>query len=262
MPSITVSVSDFAGEVEMVGAMLAALAAFRMPDAEDGCCCMPLAWGGCDFISGWVCCIFTVAFGSAGAELFGASVGRLMRAVSFFGEAGFATMPEPPGAGGGMTPEGPGFSGMVGLLPSGGGLGGGVRPLTGLESGGGAGGAEGRDMGGGVTIPEAGRDTLEVSFFGVMLPESGMLIRTVSRFATGLSVFDGSVMRMVSFLSDSSFGSVDDVGFSSAMALCWELFFLSQRRSGVSTGLSTLRRFHGSKCESFPSLLQKNEDDK
>ena len=247
MPSTKVSVSDFAGEVEMVGATLAALAAFRIPDAEEGCCCMLLAWGGCDFMSGWVCCIFTVAFGSAGAELFGASVGRLMRAVSFFGEAGLATMPDPPGAGGGRVPDGPGFSGMVGRLENGGGLGGGVMPLPGLESGGGAGGAEGRDIGGGVAIPEEGRDTLEVSFFGVMLPDSGMLIRTVSRFATGLSVLDGSVMRMVSFLSDSSFGSADDVGFSSAMALLLGSFFLSQWRSGVSTGLSTLRRFHGSK---------------
>ena len=231
MPSTKVSVSDFAGEVEMVGATLAALAAFRIPDAEEGCCCMLLAWGGCDFMSGWVCCIFTVAFGSAGAELFGASVGRLMRAVSFFGEAGLAMRPDPPGAGGGMVPDGTGFSGMVGRLENGGGFGGGVTPLTGLESGGGAGGAEGRDIGGGVTIPDEGRDTLEVSFFGVMLVDSGILIRTVSRFATGLSVFDGSVMRMVSFLSDSSFGSVGDVGFSSDMALCGNFFsYLSGAR--------------------------------
>ena len=92
-------VSAFAGELEITGAMLEGLAALRMPDAEDGCCWTLLACGGCDFISGCVCCIFTVAFGSAGAELFGASVGRLMRAVSFFGEAGLATIPEAPGAG-------------------------------------------------------------------------------------------------------------------------------------------------------------------
>ena len=234
MPSTRVSVSDLAGELEMVGATLAALAAFRIPDAEEGCCCMLLAWGGCDFMSGWVCCIFTVALGSAGAELFGASVGRLMRAVSFFGEAGLATMPEPPGAGG-MMPEGPGFSGMVGLLASGGGFGGGVRPLMGLESGGGAGGAEGRDIDGGVAMPEVGSATLEVSFFGVMPPpDSGMLIRTVSRLATGLSIFGGSVMRMVSFLSDSSFGSADDVGFSSDMAWCGNFFPISVALRGVN----------------------------
>ena len=241
MPSTKVSVSDFAGEVEMVGATLAALAAFRIPDAEEGCCCMLLAWGGCDFMSGWVCCIFTVAFGSAGAELFGASVGRLMRAVSFFGEAGFATMPDPPGAGGGMMPDGPGFSGMVGLPESGGGLGGGLMPLAGLESGGGAGGAEGRDIGGGVAIPEVGSSTLEVSFFGVMPPpDSGMLIRTVSRLATGLSVLGGSVMRMVSFLSDSSFGSADDVGFSSDMALCGNFFSISVALGGVNSFVEIL----------------------
>ena len=219
MLRISPIVSGFAGELEICVATLAALGAFRIPDAEDGCDCTLLACGGCDFMSGCVCCIFTVAFGNAGAELFGASVGRLMRAVSFFGEAGFATMPDAPGAGGGTAPDGDGFSGMVGLLTIGGGFGGGVRPLMGLESGGGAGGAEGRDIGGGVMTPDAGRETLDVSFFGAPLPASGMLIRTVSRLATGLSVFDGSVMRIVSFLSASSFGSADEVGFSSAMAL-------------------------------------------
>jgi hypothetical protein len=127
-------------------------------------------------------------------------------------------MPDPPGAAGGTAPDGEGFSGTVGLLAIGGGFGGGVRPLMGLESGGGAGGAEGRDIGGGVMAPEAGRATFEVSFFGALLPASGILIRTVSRLATGLSVFGGSVMRIVSFLSASSFGSADEVGFSSAMA--------------------------------------------
>ncbi len=215
--------SDFAGEVEMTGATLDWLDMVRMPDAVEACC-TPLAWGGADFISGCVCCIFTVAFGSAGAELFGASVGRLMRAVSFFGEAGFATTPDAPGAGGGMTPEGAGFRGMVGLLTMPGGFGGGVRPLMGLESGGGAGGAEGRLIGGGVITPDAGRETFDVSFFGALLPASGMLIRTVSRLATGLSVFDGRVMRIVSFLSASSLVSAEEMGFSSAME-CGGSFF-------------------------------------
>lgn len=219
MLRISPIVSGFADVAEICVATLAALGAFRIPDAEDGCACTLLACGGCDFMSGCVCCIFTVALGNAGAELFGASVGRLMRAVSFFGDAGFATMPDPPGAGGGMAPDGEGFSGMVGLLTIGGGFGGGVSPLMGLESGGGAGGAEGRDIGGGVITPDAGRETLDVSFFGALLPASGILIRTVSRLATGLSVFGGSVMRIVSFLSASSFGSADEVGFSSAMAL-------------------------------------------
>jgi hypothetical protein len=160
-----------------------------------------------------------VAFGSAGAELFGASLGRLMRAVSFFGDAGFATIPDAPGPAGETTPDGAGFSGMVGLPESGGGFGGGVIPLMGLESGGGIGGAEGRDMGGGGTAPDpVGRDTFEVSFFGALPVDSGMLIRTVSRFATGPSVFVGSVIRTVSLLSDSAFGSADAGGVSSAMA--------------------------------------------
>lgn len=45
-------------------------------------------------LKGWVCCIFTVAFGRAGPPAFADSAGRLMRAVSFFGDAGFETMPE------------------------------------------------------------------------------------------------------------------------------------------------------------------------
>ena len=218
----------------MTGATLEGLAALRMPDAEEGCCCRLLACGGADFISGCVCCIFTVAFGSAGAELFGTSVGRLMRAVSFFGDAGFATMPDDPGAGGGITPDGAGFRGIVGLLTIGGGFGGGVRPLMGLESGGGAGGADGRDIGGGVITPEAGRETFDVSFFGATLPTSGMLTRTVSRFATGLSVFDGRVMRIVSFLSGSSFGSADGVGLSSAMECDGNFFRISATLWGVN----------------------------
>ncbi len=246
-----VSVSAFAGEVETAGAMLAALTDLSGP-VVAATCWMPLACGGA-FMSGWVACIFTVALGRAGAELFGASVGRLMRAVSFFGDAGFATIPEPTGAaGGGMAPEGAGFSGTVGLLESGGGFGGGVSPLIGFESGGGAGGAEGRVIGGGGTMPEEGRETFEVSFFGELPVDSGMLIRTVSRFATGLSVEEGSVIRIVSFLSDSSFGPAGVAGFSSAMACSWERIFLSQWRSGVSTALSKLSRIcaRGNDCRS------------
>ena len=201
----------------MTGATLEGVAARRMPEADEGPDCTLLAGGG-DFIKGCVACIFTVAFGSAGAELLGASVGRLMRAVSFLGEAGFATTPDAPGAGGGTAPDGAGRRGMVGLLTSGGGFGGGVRPLKGLERDGGEGGADGRDIGGGVSAPELGSETLEVSFFGATLPASGILIRTVSRFAIGLSLFGGRVMRMVSFLSASSFGSEDGVVGSSAMA--------------------------------------------
>ena len=104
----------------------------------------------------------------------------------------------------------------------------------GLESGGGAGGAEGRAIGGGVITPEAGRETFDVSFFGAVPPASGMLIRTVSRFATGLSVFEGRVIRIVSFLSASSVASADEVGFSSAMECDGNFFPISAPLRGVN----------------------------
>lgn len=126
-------------------------------------------------------------------------------------------MPETGAAGGGTAPEGAGFRGMVGFVPSGGGFGGDVRPLAGLESGGGAGGAEGRLTGGGGNAPDAGRFTFEVSFFGALPAGSGMLILTVSRFATGVSVEAGSVILIVSLLSDDSLG-FGVAGFSSGMA--------------------------------------------
>jgi hypothetical protein len=155
-------------------------------------------------LSGCVCCIFTVAFGKAGPLLFGASLGRLMRAVSFFGETGFAITPTAPGGGGGaggalgrggadIEPVGgaggPGRSGIVGLLLSAGGFGGDIIPLVGFEiEDGGAGGPGGFGGGGGVT-PEPGTATFDVSFFGVWISAwmaaSGTLTRTVSRFATG-----------------------------------------------------------------------------
>ena len=171
MLRIIVAVSAFAGELDVPPDTDAGLeAAERMPEAS-GWDCTPEAAGSCVLMSGWVCCIFTVAFGRAGAALFGWSLGRLIRAVSFFGEAGLATMPDAPGAAGGCAmPDGgaAGFSGMVGLPESGGGFGGGVAPLSGLESGGGAGGAEGRLIGGGGgMMPDpVGRTTLDVSFFG------------------------------------------------------------------------------------------------
>ncbi len=207
-----------------------------------------IAWliaGAGTFESGWVCCIFTVAFGSVDA-LFDASLGRLMRAVSFFGDAGRTgceAIPDWPGAGGagGRMPDGgggmaaepagaAGFKGIVGLPVSGGGLGG-VMLLSGLvigappgfggggapESGrvatpDGAAGADGgatgeRGAAGGVT--DSGIGIFEVSFFGTWPTAAGAdvpgtLIRTVSLFIEGCSVFGGSVIRMVSFLVESS----------------------------------------------------------
>ncbi len=171
--------------------------------------------------SGCVCCIFTVAFGSAGPPLFGASLGRVMRAVSFFGETGFAMMPEgcAAAAGGvGIIPlGGAGRSGTVGLPVSGGGFGGGTALLSGR-----VGGAPMDLGGGGGTMPDAGgRVIFEVSFFGIELSgwlwAPGTLMRTVSRFTAGRSPFGGSVMRMVSFFVESSSWGVFDEGCSSAI---------------------------------------------
>ena len=169
-----------------------------------------------------------------------------MRAVSFFGDAGRTgceAIPDWPGAGGagGRMPDGgggmaaepagaAGFSGIVGLPVSGGGLGG-VTLLSGLvigappgfggggvpESGrvaipDGAAGADGgatggRGAAGGVT--DSGIGILEVSFFGTWPTAGGVdvpgtLIRTVSLLIEGCSVFGGRVIRMVSFLVESS----------------------------------------------------------
>ena len=155
---------------------------------------------------GWVCCILTVAFGSAGAD-FGASLGRLMRAVSFFGEAGRT--------GGAAIPDWPGAGGAGGRTPDGGG---GTTPLSGFVIGAppGFGGGGGVPESGFVTVPEgAGAGAglmsaigiLEVSFLGASLDgaeEPGTLIRTVSRFPEGWSALGGSVIRMVSFFVESS----------------------------------------------------------
>jgi len=132
--------------------------------------------------------------------------------------------PDPPAAGAGATPdaapEGAGLKGTVGLPENGGGLGGSIDPLPGLERGGGAGGVDGRLIGGG-KVPEPGRTTLDVSFLGSgpdsCGPASGTFTRTVSRLAMGSSDLGGSVIRMVPFLSDSSSGGVLEEGFSSAI---------------------------------------------
>ena len=159
------------------------------------------------------------------------------------GRTGGAAIPDWPGAGGagGRIPDGgggtaaepaggAGFKGIVGLPVSGGGFGGvtllrgfvtGAPPSVGgggvLESGrvaipDGAAGAEGGATGGkGVAggITEAGIGILEVSFFGTWLIAGGVdvpgtLIRTVSLLIEGCSVFGGRVIRMVSFLVESS----------------------------------------------------------
>ena len=195
MLSTIVTLSDFAREESEADATVTWLVdGVRTPEAgalESGC----------------VCCSFTVAFGSAGPPLFGASLGRVMRAVSFFGEAGFAMMPEGCAAaagGGGVIPlGGAGRRGTVGLPVSGGGFGGGTALLSGL-----VGGAP-MELGGGGTMPEAGGKVIfEVSFFGIELSgwlwAPGTLMRTVSRFTAGESPFGGSVMRMVSFFVESS----------------------------------------------------------
>ena len=226
MLSTVEAVSDFAGELSTLMVLMAWLMA-GAGDLESGC----------------VCCILTVAFGSAGAP-FGISLGRVMRAVSFLGEAGRtggAVMPDWPGAGGtgGRMPDGggggiapepagrAGFKGIVGLPVSGGGLGG-VTLLRGFVTGaepsfGGAGGplsgfvvtplgATGAEIGGaagagGGEIEDIG--ILEVSFFGTWptgcgAEVPGTLMRTVSRFTDGWSAFGGRVIRMVSFFVESS----------------------------------------------------------
>lgn len=174
---------------------------------------------GAGLVNGCVCCIFTVAFGNADPPPLEGSTGRLMRAVSFFGEAGFETMPDA-----GCTAAddgGAGLRGMVGFPLSGGGFGGGIEPLSGFKEGGGGSGDPGGRGGGGGIEPEAGRMTFEVSFFGACgagcTPDSGMFTRTVSRLATGPSVLGGSVMRMVSLLAGSSWGRLE--GFSSAISV-------------------------------------------
>ena len=93
-------------------------------------------------MSGCVCCILTVAFGSAGLPGAAPSGGRVMRAVSFFGAAGFSGVVAA-GAGGGCgglgaaaPGVGAGLSGTVARAPpSDGGFGGSCTPLAGLAGG-------------------------------------------------------------------------------------------------------------------------------
>jgi hypothetical protein len=76
-------------------------------------------------------------------------------------------------------------------------------------------------VGGAGGAPVAVVGSLLVSFFGAVpggamgLP--GTLIRTVSRFTAGCSLFGGSVMRMVSFFVASSADSEGSGEFSSAI---------------------------------------------
>lgn len=161
-------------------------------EATETCVVLP---SGCErvpevgpaFWSGWVGCILTVAFGRAGAVLFGGSLGSVMRAVSFFGEAGFDTTPL--GGGGGTTPLGAGgaagLKGTVGFPVNGGGFGGGTALLSGFVTG-----PPGAGAGGGAEMPLlGGKLILEVSFLGAELSGwlwlPGTLIRTVSRFTAG-----------------------------------------------------------------------------
>lgn len=197
-----------AGEVEMDGAGVI---------AED---CRKVGAG--LLMSGWVCCILTVALGIAGLPGAEPSGGSVIRAVSFFGAAGFAGggggwTPLPTGGGGAFcTPlgAGAGLSGTVGrALPSAGGLGGrlaplrggfggGVTPLTGLAGGSGMPGCEGGRGGGGASglvaegggaggVMGAGGGTGGVASEGLTIPGTSM--RAVSLVAPGNS------MRAVSF---------------------------------------------------------------
>jgi len=107
--------------------------------------------------SGWVCCIFTVAFGMGGFAP-PPSAGNVIRAVSFFGAAAFivtgpAWIPLPAGIGAfaaALPGAGAGLSGTVGRAPSDGGLGGGLTPLIGLAGGSGMPACEGGLGGGGM----------------------------------------------------------------------------------------------------------------
>lgn len=179
----------------------------------------------------------TVGFGAPGAA-----------APGGFGGGGAAALPG--GFGGGTAPLIGGFGG--GAAPASGGLGGGVAPLNGgfgapgaagadgggFGAGGGgtkgfapAGGAEGGGADGGGAAGAGGVATpapvgsFVVSFFGAVPPSGappgeglpGTLIRTVSRFTAGCSLFGGSVIRMVSLFVTSSDDSEGAGGISSAI---------------------------------------------
>ena len=172
------------------------------------------------FTSGCVCCIFTVAFGSAG--LLVPSGGSVIRAVSFFGAAPFCVT----GSNAGVGPpdgDGAGFSGTVGRAPSDGGFGGGFAALIGLAAGSATVGSGCGEGGGDVAgaLP-ASVGSFVVSFFGVTPAGGGWgfpgtLMRTVSRFTAGCSLLGGSVMRIVSLFVTSSGFSDGAGGISSAI---------------------------------------------
>jgi hypothetical protein len=101
---------------------------------------------------------------------------------------------------------------------------GGVAPGNGFAAGGGTvgkdfgaggGGMKGFGAEGGAPAAVAAVVNFVVSFFGDGLP--GTLIRTVSRFTAGCSLFGGRVMRMVSLLVKSSVDSDGAGGISSAI---------------------------------------------
>ena len=132
-----------------------------------------------------------------------------MRAVSFFGAAAFCVT----GSGALMLDVGAGLSGTVGRAPSDGGFG---APVGGRETVGSGFGAGG----GGGALASVG--SLVVSFFGAMPGAGGVglpgtLMRTVSRFTAGCSLFGGSVMRIVSLFVTSSGFSDGAGGISSAI---------------------------------------------
>jgi hypothetical protein len=117
-----------------------------------------------------------------------------------------------------------GFGGTAPLIGRDGGIGAAV-----CEGGFGGGGMNGRDVSAGASPSAAGAAmpalSLVVSFFGetpaggmgVMPLLPGRLIRTVSRFAVGVSGLAGSVMRIVSAFAASSADSEGAGGISSAI---------------------------------------------
>ena len=175
-------------------------------------------------MSGCVCCIFTVAFGIAGLLGAAPSGGRVMRAVSFFGAAGFSGVVAA-GAGGGCgglgaaaPGVGAGLSGTVARAPpSDGGFGGSCTPLAGLaggkgmpaweggRGGGGSGGLAPNDgaTGEGASVGVAGGDV------GTAPSKRGISIRAVSLAAAGAG---GVRLAGITIFVVSFFGSLPSGG--------------------------------------------------
>ena len=160
-------------------------------------------------MSGCVCCILTVAFGIAGLLGPAPSVGRVMRAVSFFGAAVAA------GAGAGL-------SGTVGRGPlSDGGFGGGCMPLADFaggsgipacEGGRGGGGAKGLAPDGGGGGGATGDDASEgvrAGGFGAAAPIPGISMRAVCFVAAGGG---GVVLSDITIFVVSFFGALPSGG--------------------------------------------------